>query len=163
MKSILPLLPLAALLTLGLAACGKSETSAPAEAPAAADGVRNVNLTANDQMQFSLKEIQAAPGEKLRLVFSNVGRMPKQSMGHNWVLLKPMTDSEINALAMGAASRKPDYMPEDMGAVLAHTKLLGGGEMDMINFTAPSVPGEYPYLCTFPGHFAVMRGKLVVR
>lgn len=147
-----------------LAGCGKSEApagTAPAAAPAA-DGVRNVAITADDTMKFSVTEIRAQPGEKLRVSLKNVGRMPKQAMGHNWVLLVPLPDNEVLALAQAAAARVPEYLPADAAKVLAHTRLLGPNESDTIEITAPATPGEYPFVCTFPGHVALMRGKLIV-
>lgn len=129
----------------------------------AADAPREIAITANDSMQFNVREITARPGEALRVKFSNVGTFPKQAMGHNWVLLQPMTEAAFNAFAQACASKAPDYLPADRSAVLAHTKILGGGETDTINLTAPAQPGTYPFLCTFPGHFAMMRGKLVVQ
>lgn len=130
---------------------------------AAADGSREIAITANDAMQFSLKEITAAPGETLRIKFTNVGKMPAQAMSHNWVLLKPSTPAEVNAFGMKAQTKAPTYLPDDKSAVLAHTKLLGGGQSDTIEFKAPTAKGEYPFLCTFPGHFTIMRGKLIVK
>ena len=124
---------------------------------------REIAITSNDSMQFNVREITAKPGETLRVKFSNVGTFPKQAMGHNWVLLRPMTEAAFNAFAMDCASKAPDYLPADRSAVLAHTKMLGGGESDLIEFTAPDKPGSYPFLCTFPGHFAMMRGKFIVK
>jgi azurin len=145
-----------------LVGCGPSEkTAAPAPA-APADGVRTVAITANDAMQYSVKEIRARSGEKLRVTLTNTGKMPKQAMAHNWVLLKPMSDSELNAFGMAASAKPPTYMPDDASAVLVHTKMLGAGEKDMVEFAAPSAAGQYPFICTFPGHFAIMRGKLIV-
>ena len=57
-----------------------------------------------------------------------------------------------------------DYVPADEATqkqILAKTKMIGGGEEAEVSFTAPA-PGEYPFLCTFPGHFAVMNGRLIV-
>lgn len=154
---------LAAAAALALAGCGKSDAPAAAAAPArAADGALVVEITANDAMKYSLTEIRAQPGEKIRVSLTNIGRMPKQAMGHNWVLLKPMTDAEIMAFATAAASILPEHLPADLSAVLAHTKMLGGGESDTVTFTAPTEPGSYPFLCTFPGHAALMKGKLIV-
>lgn len=148
-----------------LAACGKSDAginAAPASAPAT-DGPRTIAITADDTMKFSVTEIHAKPGETFRVSLKNAGRVPKQAMAHNWVLLKSMADSDVNALAMAAATKAPEFMPADLSAVLAHTKVLGPGESDTIEVTAPSAPGEYPFLCTFPGHFAMMKGKLIVQ
>lgn len=145
-----------------LAGCGKTETPAHAAAAAPADGVRTVAITADDAMKFSVTEIHARSGEKLRVALTNQGRMPKQAMGHNWVLLTPRDDAAVLAFAASAAAKMPDYLPDDKSTVLAHTKILGGGETDTIEFTVPAAPGDYPYLCTFPGHAALMHGKLIV-
>ncbi len=144
-----------------LAGCGGGADvdTAPAVAD---DGVRQIRITGNDAMQFNITEIRAEPGEELRIALTNIGRMPKQHMGHNWVLFKALSDSELNTLAMDAAGRGPEHLPADMSAVLAHTRMLGPAESDQITITAPQEPGEYPFACTFPGHFALMRGKLIV-
>ena len=113
-------------------------------------------------MQFNVTEIRAKAGEEIRIVFTNIGKMPKQAMSHNWVLLKPMDLSAFNAWAMSAATKAPAYLPDDKSAILTSTKMLGPGESDTIEFTAPSQAGKYPFLCTFPGHFAIMKGKLIV-
>lgn len=130
-----------------------------ADAPA----TREIAITANDSMQFNVKEITAAPGEKLRLTLSNIGKIPKTAMGHNWVLLKPMTPDAFNKLAMSCASNAPEFLPKNKISVLAHTKMLGGGETDTIEFTAPAAPGKYPFFCSFPGHFGMMKGNLIVQ
>lgn len=88
--------------------------------------------------------------------------MPKQTMAHNWVLLMPMSDADVTAFSTAAASHAPEYMPEDRYKVIAHTKFLGPNETDTIEISAPATPGVYPYLCSFPGHAALMRGKLIV-
>ena len=114
-------------------------------------------------MKFNLSEIQAKPGEKLRVTLSNIGQTPKQAMGHNWVLLKPRADAEVNTFAIACATKARYYLPDDKSAVLVSTKILGPRETDTVEFAAPTTPGEYPFLCTFPGHFAMMKGKLVVK
>lgn len=129
----------------------------------AADAAREIAITANDAMQFNLKEITAAPGEKLGIKLSHIGKLPKTAMGHNWVLLSATSDADVQKIAMECMKNAPDYLPTDRSVVLAHTKLLGGGESDAITFTAPDKPGVYPYICTFPGHFSMMQGKLIVK
>lgn len=160
-------LPVLCAVAILFAACGKSDpaaatATASATAPAAA-GVRLVAITADDTMKFSVTEITAAPGEKVRISLANVGRMPKQAMAHNWVLLTPRPDADVMAWGMAAASQAPNYLPADATGILAHTRLLGPGEKDAIDVTAPATPGEYPFLCTFPGHVALMKGKLIVK
>ncbi len=123
--------------------------------------VATVNLTANDAMQFNTAEIKIAAGRTVKLTLKHVGKMPLEMMGHNFVLLASGTD--INAFsAAGVTAKDSDYIAKAMAdKVIAKTKLLGGGETDTIEFKAPG-PGTYEFLCTFPGHSAIMKGKLIV-
>jgi azurin len=149
---------------LFVAGCSKSEagaTDATAAAPAA-NGVREIEITADAPMTFSVAEIRAQAGEKLRVAFTNLGRMPKQAMAHNLVVLVPMDDAAVNALAQSAAANTPEYLPADAAKIVVHTRLLGPKETDTIEFAAPATAGMYPFVCTFPGHAALMRGKLIV-
>lgn len=122
--------------------------------------VAEITLTADDQMRFSKNEIRVKPGQTVRLTFKHVGQMQKKVMGHNFVLLKKGTDiNEFGQQAVSAANN--DYIPQDSKKVIAHTKMLGGGETTTIEFEAPE-PGSYDFICSFPGHYAIMRGKLMV-
>ncbi len=145
---------------LSLVGCGDS--SAPAPTETSEGGVRTINITGNDQMQYSIREIKVKPGEQVRITMKNIGSMPAQAMSHNWVLLKKMDAAGINAFAMAAASKTPEHLPEDQSAILFHTKMLGPQESDTILVTAPEETGSYPYLCTFPGHAALMNGQFIV-
>lgn len=143
-----------------LSSCGdKSDSASPAAQSPAADG--SITIEANDMMKFNLAEITVITGKEVKLTLKHVGKMPKQAMGHNLVILK----SEADVLPFSTASTTAvatDYIPEaHKDKIIAHTKMLGGGESDTIIFTAPA-PGRYPYICSFPGHFAMMRGNLVV-
>lgn len=161
----------AVLASLVLAGCGQSEKNATpaavatAKAPAAAKPAagRAVAITANDTMKFDLTEIQAKPGEALAVTLTNVGTIPKFSMGHNWVLLAADADLEAFTAATPSAATT-EYIPAEFKAeVLASTKLLGPKESDTALFFAPKTPGRYPFLCSFPGHYQVgMRGVLIV-
>jgi azurin len=123
-----------------------------------------LELTGNDQMQFSVKALEVTEGQKVTLSFKHIGQLPVVAMGHNVVILKPGT--ELPAFAAKCAPAKDHgYIPQDeesKALIIAHTKMLGGGESDEITFTAPA-PGAYPFLCTFPGHFAIMQGVLTVK
>ncbi len=143
-----------------LSGCG--EVSEEGEFAASADGRRIVEILGNDHMRFELTEFTAMPGEPLRVRFRNVGQQPKDRMGHNWLLLDSVSETEFHALAVDAARRPPDYLPEDRSAVLAYTGVLGPGEAEEVDFYAPETPGEYRYVCTFPGHYIVMQGRLRV-
>jgi azurin len=90
--------------------------------------------------------------------------MAKQEMAHNFVLLAK--GAPIDAFVMEAAmARNTEYLPAGKkNLILANTKLAGGGETVEVTFDAPKEPGEYTYLCTFPGHYlAGMKGVLVVK
>jgi azurin len=156
---------------LALSGCGpKSETKAPASTteassaakPAPAEG-RAIEVTGNDTMKFNVVEMRAKPGEALAVTLKNIGTMPKMSMGHNWVLLDAGVDLNAFAADTGTAA-KTDYVPPAYKSqILAATKLLGPGESDTVRFYAPTKPGRYIYLCSFPGHFQVgMKGVLIV-
>jgi azurin len=87
----------------------------------------------------------------------------QQGFWHNFVLLKKGKDPA--KFANASAAHKPDgYIdPELADWIIARTDMVGGGDKDSVIFQAPSDPGEYEYVCTFPGHFAAgMRGILKV-
>ena len=126
---------------------------------------KKLELTGNDQMQFNTKTLEVTAGEKVSLTFKHIGQLQKVAMGHNVVILKAGTPIPPFATKAMTATTT-DYIPADeesKKAIVAHTKVLGGGESQTITFTAPTEPGDYPYLCTFPGHFALMQGVLKVK
>ncbi|TXI31575.1 MAG: azurin [Niabella sp.] len=136
-----------------------AESAAPAETPNA--NVAEVTITGGDDMKFDLTEIKVKEGQTVKLTIAHTGTSPKTAMGHNWVLLAQGVNIEdySNAAINAAAT---DYIPADKAKdVIVHTKLIGGGESDTIEFPAPA-KGTYDFLCTFPGHHATMRGKFIV-
>jgi len=131
----------------------------------ASEEARAVVITGNDAMQFDVKKFQVAPNESVRLTFKNIGSIPKIAMGHNLVLLK----KNVDALAFGqkvlaSGGSATNALPKSLlGEVIAHSELLGPGESETIEFNAPEEKGDYQYVCTFPGHFAMMRGIMEVK
>lgn len=124
------------------------------------ENVTEVVLLATDLMQFDKNEIRVPAGKKIKFTLRHTGKQPVEVMGHNFVLLTMGT--EIPAFAAKAsAARDNDYIPEDTDAVIVHTKMLGGGQTDTIEFDAPE-PGTYDFICSFPGHYSVMKGKFIV-
>jgi azurin len=124
------------------------------------ENVVEITITGNDQMQFNLAELKVKAGQTVRLTLKHVGKMDKNVMGHNWVLLTKGTD--VGAFGQAAVEAKAtDFVPEGTTQVIAHTKLLGGGESDTIEFVAPAA-GTYDFICSFPGHYALMKGKFIV-
>ncbi len=123
-------------------------------------GARTIAVEAGKNLSFLPRTLTAHPGEAICLVFTNPDVVP-----HNWALIRPGTLSLVGDLANKIIAQ-PDaarlgYIPAT-DAVLAHTPLTEPGTTATISFHAPTQPGRYPFLCTFPGHWMVMNGELVV-
>jgi azurin len=160
------LLVLAGALGAAVGAASDPKTT-PKKATPAAKGTaatpRTVTLGATDTMKFDPATIQAAAGEKLRIVLKPTSAMPKIAMAHNFVILKPGVDNA--AFANASAMARPDFIAPTLASqVLVATPIAGGGETAFAEFTAPAKPGRYTFICTFPGHLAGgMKGLLIVK
>ena len=124
-------------------------------------GVQVVRIqTVPEQMQFDVKWFAVEAGKSVQIVLAN-----PDAMQHNLVIGQPGSLQEIGT--KGAAMPPPSdpearaYVP-DTPLVLQATRLLNGGETERLTFNAPAKPGEYVYLCTFPGHFIRMYGVMLV-
>ena len=118
-----------------------------------------VVLNSNDAMLFDKKVIKVNSGEKVTFTLNHVGKMGKNFMGHNFVLLKK--DVDVDDFAQRAIqARDNEYIPEG-DEIIVTTKMLGGGESDTVVFDAPE-PGKYIFICTFPGHYQLMQGEFIV-
>ena len=133
---------------------------------AQAEDVATVEISGNDQMQYDKTKFEVKAGQTVKLTLKHTGKMPEAAMGHNVVILT----KGVSAMTFGASvmpnggSPANDYIPtKNKDQILAHTEMIGGGETTSIEFTAPEEPGNYEYLCTFPGHFALMKGVMVVK
>jgi azurin len=115
-------------------------------------------------MKYDTTAITAAPGESLRVVFTNAGTIPKDVMGHNWVLLNSGVDASAFASA-ASAFKDTGYIPTGRsGDIIAKINLLGPRKSGEVVFNAPTKPGVYTFLCTFPAHYlAGMHGTLTVK
>jgi azurin len=144
-----------------LSGCSKSEPAAVAAAPS---GPRTIELTAGDNMKYNITRIEAAPGETLHVTLTNVGTLPKEAMGHDWILLRAGADAAAYSRA-AIAAKDTNYQPPALAAeVLESISLLGPGQTGDVTFNAPTQPGEYPFLCSFPAHYqSGMQGVLVVK
>ena len=121
---------------------------------------RELRIQTTAGLQFAQKELKAKTGERISLTFENPDVMP-----HNWVLVKTDAAQRVGDLATKLIAA-PDalarhYVP-DSADVLVHTRVVDPQKATTIHFNAPAQPGHYPYVCTFPGHFAIMRGVLIV-
>lgn len=119
-----------------------------------------INLQANENMHFDKELFKVRAGKKLKLIFKNTGAPSPTSMGHNVVILKPGVDIADFADLARAAS-KDQYIPSGVESlIIAHTKLITGGQSDQVEFTIHQ-PGVYDFICSYPGHWASMQGKIV--
>jgi len=124
------------------------------------ENTANVVLTGDDFMKFNKKEIKVKAGQKVKLTLRHVGKMNIKIMGHNVVILKKGVDLVAFA-AKAAAANDNQYIPKDSQDIIAYTDLIGGGTTTTIEFDAPEA-GTYEFFCSFPGHYAMMRGVLIV-
>lgn len=160
-------------------------TAETQESEMTSDSVRTIHIIGIDQMKFVVKEnsegitvgepigsdgllqlktISVEPGEQIRIRLTTQSSLPASAMAHNWLLLTMNADAQKFATAAAQATDN-DYVPADMtDQILAQTGLAAGGETTEVTFTAPEKPGDYEYICTFPGHFAAgMKGILAVK
>ena len=121
---------------------------------------RALRVEAAAGLQFATRELKARAGEQLSVTFANPDVLP-----HNWVLLAPDSFEKVGDLSNkmisepeGLAQHYVPTVPE----VLAYTDMVNPGGSATIHFTVPEKAGEYPYICTFPGHWMVMKGVLRV-
>lgn len=142
--------------------CGGSGDDSKTKAKTTDPNVVEITIKGNDQMRFDLDKIEVPAGKKVKLTLVHNGNMPKTVMGHNWVLLA--ADADFQSFATAAVSAvATEYIPDSMlDKVIVHTKLVGGGEQTTIEFDAPAA-GTYDFLCSFPGHSALMKGKFIVK
>jgi azurin len=118
---------------------------------------KEVTIQADDKMRYDMTAFDASPGQKISVTIKNIGTTPKFSMGHNFVLLdRTINTGNVQSAFLDKASTEAshDYVPPGAKEVLAHSKLLGPGESEVVSFNAPYIPGEYLYVCSFPGHYS---------
>ncbi|CAN5362328.1 hypothetical protein BH23VER1_BH23VER1_07160 [soil metagenome] len=111
-----------------------------------------------EQLKFDIASFRVKAGKKVKLTLANSDYLP-----HNLVIVTPGASDEVGMAAMqlGAEGFKLDWRPES-DKILAATKLIDHRQQDTIEFAAPSEPGNYEFVCTFPGHHILMRGVMEV-
>jgi putative membrane-bound dehydrogenase-like protein len=114
--------------------------------------------TLPERMMYDVKELTVKPGKKVKLTFANPDYMP-----HNILLVKPGKADEValQAIALGAGGFEVGFVPKS-DDILWSIKLVDHGQEEVIEFSAPTTEGAYPYICSFPGHHLLMRGTLFV-
>jgi len=124
-----------------------------------------IKLEGNDSMQFDQKEVTVdASCATINLELHHVGKLPSAAMGHNIVIVATADANAVAADGLRAGLANGHIKPDDT-RVIAHTALVGGGETAKASFPGNKLKagGDYTFLCTFPGHSALMRGKLEVK
>jgi azurin len=135
-------------------------------APAlAASKVCKLAITGNDAIQYDKKQLTITSDcTQVELTLTHVGKLPAQSMGHDWVLVKAEDLAAVanDGLTAGIAN---NYVKPGDTRVIAHTKVVGGGESATVTFATSALKkGQaYKYLCTFPGHNALMNGDFIIQ
>ena len=119
---------------------------------------QTVSVQGVEGLKFSLPSFDVKPGARVKLDFANTS-----DMLHNLVVVKPGAGTKVGeaALKLGLDGQKLDYVPKS-DDVLFNTSLLEPQKVESIYFVAPTTPGEYQYVCTFPGHYLSMQGTMRV-
>jgi len=127
-----------------------------------ADKVCKLEITGTDSMQFDKKELSVpADCTQVELTLHHSGKLPAQAMGHNWVLSKTSDMSGVVGDGAGAGFAN-DHIKKGDTRVIAHTKIVGGGQSTSVTFPTSALQkgGAYSFYCTFPGHSSMMKGTL---
>ena len=153
----------------------QNEPSRGTKEPAATKGeaafdskpnVKRVDITCvPERMLFTPTEFFVKPGQRVKLVFTN-----PDATDHNLVIVKPDALAEVgmaaNEMARDPRNAASDFVPpQKRSLILQATAMIGptrSATIDVLRFEAPREPGVYPYVCTFPGHWVVMNGVMVV-
>ena len=119
-----------------------------------------INLHANENMRFNKELFKIHARKKIMLIFKNTATTSAAAMSHNVVILKPGTDIADFA-DVARTAQKEEYIPSAVASlIIAHTRLVSGGASDEVEFTIDQ-PGVYDFICSFPGHWGTMQGKIV--
>ena len=118
--------------------------------------------TVKERMLYDVTRFEVKPGQPVKLEFINPDATP-----HNLVIVKPGTGDAVGLAATRMAAdpelaKSGQYIPKT-DAVLFHTKMVPPIAGETLRFMAPKSPGDYPYICTFPGHWTIMKGVMVVK
>ena len=167
------LLPLSAAI-FAIAGCSRSPAPAASPAPAqpatatavapvAAARTCALAISGDDAMKFDKAELEVdADCTEVTLTLTHSGKYAASMMGHNWVLTRAadMAGVATDGMKAGPAA---DFGVAGDPRVLAHTKVVGGGESASVTFSTTGLQkgGDYAFFCSFPGHWNMMKGKLV--
>ena len=126
-------------------------------------GLKIVRISAvKERMLYDLKQFEVRAGQPVKLEFVN-----PDAISHNLVIIRPETEEavalEVNRMIADLKQIEiGQYIPET-DAILFHTEMVPPNSSETLRFIAPKEPGNYPYICTFPGHWTIMKGVMVVK
>jgi len=125
----------------------------------------SAEITGNDAMQYDVHSMTVpASCKNYTVTLKHIGKAAKAAMGHNWTLTTAADMQTVvnESMAAGPAN---DYLKPDETKIIAHTKMIGGGETTSVTFPVSKLKAgeKYMYFCTFPGHAALMKGTLEVK
>ena len=161
---------------LALSACGGGGTDQPtidtpapvapaapaasATPPAYEGDAAEITLTpVGNEMKYAETEFTVHPGQTVKLTMNNTATSP--AMHHNITVLKSRDDVQMVGTAAASAADTDYISPRTESKIIAHTPMAAPGETHDVTFTAPAA-GDYPYICTYPGHFVSMKGTMHV-
>lgn len=152
----LKLVPFALVCALAVPGMAAAADAAAAECTA--------TITGNDAMQFDLKEMTVDKScKEFTVTLKHIGKLPVTAMGHNWVLT---TEADMKAVANDGmkAGAADEYLKPNDDRIIAHTDLIGGGQESSVTFDVSKLSAgeKYSYFCSFPGHWAIMKGTLAL-
>lgn len=122
-------------------------------------------VDSTDTMTFGTEHIEVSKAcTTFTVHLTHSGSLPRQVMGHNWVLSKA-GDAEAVASDGMEGGLENDYLKPGDARIIAHTKLIGGGETDSVTFEVSTLdPAQaYTFFCSYPAHISRMRGTLAVK
>ena len=118
---------------------------------------------ATNAFGYDKTDLTVKAGQKVKLTMNNTGSIAPQP--HNFILVKPGKEmavgAQANAMMTDPTAMAKSYIPDaSKDDIIAHTKLVMPNGTETIEFTAPAEAGDYPYLCSFPGHWLLMKGVM---
>lgn len=123
-----------------------------------------VTIDGNDQMRYDTDRVEVPKScSEFTVNLTHSGQLPKNVMGHNWVLTK--SEDMQGVVSDGvAAGLDNDYLKPNDERVIAATPMIGGGEQTSVTFSVSALQEgqDYTFFCSFPGHSALMKGSLVL-
>lgn len=128
-------------------------------------GLKTVEIgCVREQMRFTVEKFAVKAGQPVKLTLQN-----PDATAHNWALVQPGTVEEIGMAANlmagdPEAAKEGQFIPKNLASkIIIHTKMLAPETAETLRFRAPEKPGTYPFMCTFPGHWIIMKGEMIVK